>query len=289
MIAQLLGVDNPHLPVPLKTGELDPVNQELEKLSCEEQHCRTSLYPFKVFITTNESGVQDVASKLSEMKKKVKAVHVGFSGLYNFDLIVHRHSSYGLICDINPDNKRFVDHTLEVVKECDTRSEFMQKILPYIQENQKAFSHFSPTRSFSSLSLEEKVSREGGWLSSDDSYAYIRGLAKAGKIVAITEDITKSETFERVAEVYRQHEIEIDTLYLSNICEFIALKPLEVAFSKTVRYLASPDTIVINCPKNRANFDNSIQQTVSLGEQYLKEGEAVSLFEVIRADHKAGS
>lgn len=258
-------MDSFYLPIPQRTGELDPVNKEIEALSRDEELEKPSRPEFRVFITTNEVGVEKTTSALSLHEKKVNVVHVGFSGLHNFDIMVSRRSAYGLICDISPNNKRFVDYSLEVIKSSENRQVFIEKIAEYVENNKYAF-----TCIFSKLKeLQKEFSREGSWLFSDESFAYIKKLASDGKIVAITEDIRNSETFKKVAEIYKRNQIEIDSLYLSNINWCMGSEEDAISFSETVKALIKEGTLVINCPGTYEHEFGAVTQMLRLGKEFL--------------------
>lgn len=203
------------------------LNTELQKLS--DPTCKTGFFNF--FFTTNEAGTEHTRIKLSAKPLRAKSCHIGFSGFYNFDIMVTRRSEWGLICDFNPLNKSYIEKAIEILKTAPTRAAFIEKMV-----------------SLNNNALADEVEREGSWLNSVDSFAWIKNLALQDRIVAINLNITNTDRCQKIAKLLQDNAIAIDTLYVSNIGSYMFETEEKKAFVASVHALLTPDTSLINCP-----------------------------------------
>lgn len=274
-------------------------------------------YPFPiqcgVYINTNECGVNDTAATLATLPKIQQSFHVGFSGWHNFDIMAQRHSSGGLVCDINPENALFLHTVLKYVRRYESRDDFINKINRYIEKycyegqrtnkNLKSYQkkHCEKSIKFSinvsdedpyvdhysvleEINLERK--RETSWLYTDSSYAYIRELALNDKIVLITENICAQDTFNAIKNTLLGASIKIDTLYVSNISETIFSKEDRNNFLSTIKCLLTENnTILIDakllksyqCPTQRCTSRQELEDTNTLENWFYSTGKKESI------------
>ena len=86
-------------------------------------------------------------------------------------------------------------------------------------------------------------------------------------LIAITEDITNCKKYAQIRRFLDENQIKIDTLYLSNICNFMKTDQQKRNFTKSLRYLLDEETLLINCPKKIQGTDVIIlHQTLTLGK-----------------------
>jgi hypothetical protein len=258
----------------------DALSVSIRKLTNQTVHGDTLGF----YLSTNESNSKNIRQVLLETPKTINACHIGFSGLHNFDIMVARQSSRGIIVDFNPWNAWIMDYALHLMTICDTRQEWMKWFKSFVRqletcsnpENCFFSPNFNPDEEYARLSwlsfpdgeLDLELTREGGWLSSEENYRFIKQLADKGQIVCITEDIKNTHMFEKAALVLKNESVSIDTLYLSNICHYMTTGPDKMAFQNTVKALALPETLVINCPSTH-NFEKDPVQHVCRGSEYL--------------------
>ena len=238
-----------------------------------------------VYITTNESNVDESRIALVRKPKIAHACHIGFSGWHNFDIMASRHSEYGLICDFNPNNKKFIEMTLFALKSTRSRKEFLEKMMMATDRIAQVFDFFSPnvSKNFDGyeellLPSEEILSnarQEGSWLFSDGAFNYIKQLALDDKITAVTEDIRNTETFQKLVKLFHEEGLTIDTVYTSNICDYMHTNADKEAYVSTIYSLIEPQTTLIHCPIDRSV---RLQQQVVLGGELLKNREDISGF-----------
>ena len=99
----------------------NPLSRKLRNLS--DSGCNGSVVG--VYLFSNEHGIPEVRKILAAQKAPGNSCHIGFAGLYNFDIMALRRPEWGLICDFNPHNKQVIEKVLELIKESSTRQEFV--------------------------------------------------------------------------------------------------------------------------------------------------------------------
>jgi hypothetical protein len=283
-IDQLLreGMPN-HIPVPHKAPPFivqDPISRHLRKNDNQEIN-----FPLPnqsgVYINTNEHQTKHIFSQMKSFPLVPDSIHIGFSGWHNFDIMAQRKSSRGIICDINPENAVFMHYTLKYLIRCSNRNEFIEKMTLFVKKNKYEGSrtnfakdpyldfikpksikfslnvsdeypdHFTVTEE---IALEQQ--RETSWLSTDERYNFIRNLALTDKIVVITENICTHDTFLRIRRLLTNNAIQIDTVYVSNIGEWMSTQEQQASFLETISVLLSDnETILIDA--KIANCQNS--------------------------------
>ncbi len=254
-------------------GQANPLSRKLRALNnpdCEGSICG-------VYLTSNESGVNEVRKALQKKPHVSNSCHIGFSGWHNFDIMSVRKSTYGLICDFNPDNRWFIQKTLQIVSTSSDRKECVEKLVCFIDKVKKDclrnrfLPPFSPNihPDFEYTTEEQEIraelAREASWLGSDESFQYIKGLVMKDRIVAITTNILETEKFQKIAKIYQDNSIEIDSLYLTNISGYIKEED-EGAYVSTVHAVSQAGTMIIHCINCDYNADGLPVQKIDLGK-----------------------
>lgn len=239
-----------------------------------------------VYITTNEVGLETTNSVLRSHPRKPLSCHIGFSGWYNFDLMALRKSSYGIICDFNPQNRRFIEKTVQLLRESPSRQLFIAKLTKFLQGDRSI--EFSPNVTRSPINpvdeINEELTRNGSWLCNDESFLYIRSLAMLDTIAAITVDIRDSTPFRKMTRLFQDNGIAIDSLYLSNISFYMFSGEDRTAYLNTVHSLIEDDTLIIHCPELIDIPSDSPAQQVDLGKRFLSATQDERFFRLSRKD-----
>ncbi len=229
-----------------------------------------------IYITTNETNLATIRQLLQEHPKPaLQTIHIGCATWHNLDLMCERKSDYGLIIDFNPKNAEFIEKTMDIIQASASREEFKQSMVAYLHslegEQRDLFFH-RDQHGLPTDRIEEELTREGSWLQSEETYLFIKKLVSKDHLIAITEDITNFEVFAQIRTFLDSKDIAIDTLYLSNICNFMRTDSDKNAFIKSVKHMLAPDTVLINCPKLRQLDTNQVtilRQKAILGEEVL--------------------
>ena len=212
-----------------------------------------------VYVGTNETETDIVQQVLSNCPAVAEPCHFGFSSWHNFDIMVHRKSARGVLCDFNPNTRAFLNISL-MGTACSNRHEYVPIIVNYVKMN---ISKFSPNVKGDGCiptddEVNEELNRKGSWLSTDAGYAHIKKLAAQGKICVITEDIRNENVFGKIAKKLKDNGISIDTLYVSNISQYMVSHEDKNAFENTVKHLYTYETKLIHCGRD-------LRQTVVCG------------------------
>lgn len=231
-----------------------------------------------IYITTNETNLaatRELLRKHPRPSNEKPTIHIGCATWHNFDMMFERKSNYGLIVDFNPQNAKFIEKTIEIINLSESRDSFKENMLIFLNslkgEQRNVFFH-KDQEGLPTDRIEKELKREGSWLETEESYLFIKKLASTERLVSITEDITNFETFSRIRKFLDRNNMAIDTLYLSNICNFMNTDSNKKAFEKSIKHMLRGETILVNCPKiKEANTAELVilHQKTSLGSEIL--------------------
>lgn len=229
-----------------------------------------------IYITTNETNLATTRQLLQEHPKPaLETIHVGCATWHNLDIMCERKSDYGLIIDFNPKNAEFIEKTINIIQTSASREVFKQSMIAYLnslESKQRDLFFHRDQHGLPTDRIEEELTRKGSWLQSEETYLFIKKLASKDRLIAITEDITNFEVFAQLRKFLDSNNMVIDTLYLSNICNFMRTDSDKNAFTKSVKHMLAPDTVLINCPKLRqldTNHTTILSQKTILGKKVL--------------------
>ncbi|WP_454783638.1 LIC_10091 family protein [Legionella sp. WA2024007413] len=241
----------------------NPLSKRLRKLD-NTSITHAPKYSEGVYITTNEERSDVIAELLAEKPNTGGGCHIGFSGWHNLDIMALRRSSYGVICDHNPENAYFLSVTLNNLLKSNNREQFIEKMTRFVnthdfhrlskktESNLDNAIKFSPNfRSDARCSdpsdeIRDHLQVKTGWLANEERFQFIKFLAHNDKIVLLTEDILATETFIRLKKLLQENAVEIDTLYTSNIGAYMKSPESRVAFLETVQALSESETKIID-------------------------------------------
>lgn len=276
-------------PVPrlsVKDVKEHPLTKRLRKFDNTDITSTNST--FQVFINTNEININAVRKSLVQAPNVLESCHIGFAAWHNFDIMAVRKSNYALLCDLNPETALFLNRSLEILKKSKDRKDFVKQMAEYasktelghclLHELDLTYSiNFACNVSddpiyeevvYIGQEIEVELKREGGWLHTDENYECIKKLATADKIAVITEDIRATKKFQSIKQLLGENGIQIDTLYISNISEYM-YKENQGMFASTVSSLACDDTLIID-----AKFTSGInlKQDIVKGKTLREKG-----------------
>ena len=262
----------------------DPLSKKFRNLDN-----KSTKNPFEaggVFVVTNEIDFKEVLQFMDKVPLTFDGCHIGVAAWHNFDIMVARNSGRGILCDINPDNTKFLSKTLELLRKSEDRKDFIEKTCSYVHgERTIQFDDCTSSdpcyQGIYSLRNEIKyeLKKDGSWLSTEKGFQHIKGLAMNDKIAVLTEDICVTDKFVQIAKLLTDNGIPIDSLYLSNVfCHLTASSKPDAV--KTVETLLKPDTILIISEsgelKQRATTGQTLKAETDMLEWILKDSLAFS-------------
>jgi len=204
------------------------------------------------YILCNEAGQEQILTTLTaEAKSQDKRVHLGFSVWFNLDVIAVTHPEYAIILDIDPNVHAIYQCIKKAIDSSKTRDQFVDtflkavekiKLLPFPMEYQKNL-------------FDQELSKKQGFLSSEKNFSLVKAMHEEGKIFFGAADVTNSEIFRQLAGWCKTKDAKIDTLYISNISEW--LDPEEIRVMKeNLGILVNQNTRVIDAFYPTTSKDN---------------------------------
>jgi hypothetical protein len=225
---------------------------------------------FGVYATANECGQRRVRNLLKTIKKIPNGVHLGVSGLHNWDVIAHMRSRFAILVDFNPKVVAFNRKMLAILAKAKNPEDFVEKAHAQMKKDLKANNNFympnilyktehvceqgyNPRQYIQSIpsqklrfELERMLKREDGALS-NDNFSYLQQLAREGRIVPMHLDFCDTGSVQAVADAVHEENLVFSSLYLSNAYDYLIKNPSSrQAFKKSVQTLQQDQTCIID-------------------------------------------
>ena len=200
---------------------------------------------FGVYITANdfdfENSIQEMNISCPE-----NGTHVGCAGWHNLDIMAIRQSSFGIIIDLNANNEKLMDLTSDVITQSRNREEFIEVMIQRLHSISIQLGEDILNRSLEQRVRDQLITR-CSWLASQASFEYIQNLFKTGRIIAVTLDMRQEEKFKKLACIFKNNHLKVDTVYLCNTRYFIEGADQQ-KFANAINHIIEDNTFVIHCP-----------------------------------------
>lgn len=205
----------------------------LESYCNKELHINKTYFFGGVYITTNELNIdktiQAIKNKNSgdENYKSLIKCHIGVSGWFNFDVVcVNKSTDIIVLFDINPQVADFLKKTYELIILNSTRELFVSSICKWFDQDESHNIMFYPNIKYADFlnpkeETKAELTRKTSWLSNAKNYDYIRSLCINQHVSILTFDICNNNIFKKIQSLFNENSVYIDTLYLSNISQYI--------------------------------------------------------------------
>jgi hypothetical protein len=242
------------------------------------------------FLTTNESDVETTFESLEKIEKIARGVHIGVSGLHNWDYIAAMGSSFAILIDHSTNSCLFNSKALEILRSSPTRLVFKQKLL---KELATASYEISYNFLYEDTSRLENHSREIlGWigksysaLHNDMRFNFLKKLALDNRILVVRLSLLDCDKIEQISRILHRIGLKVSSLYLSNIYDYYCKDELsdgspeqQSAFKKSISLLKDDDTCIIDSSAYLAPTTHALQQRVSLGKNFVPAKEREEAF-----------
>lgn len=203
---------------------------------------------YRCFLTTNERSATKVFKNLVGHEGSNR-VHIGCSGWQNFDLISNLKSNYAIIVDIAKSTRMIYQVTEQEIKTADNRQDFLEKVATVFQKMPIAISvgskHFYREDIAKELILE--LNKPNSWLASDEKFEFIKKMFAEKRIVFLGVDFKETPIFSKINQVIRDNGLSLDTLYLSNVIDWLEQSDRR-SFFDSINAVVNEDTQVIYSP-----------------------------------------
>ena len=195
---------------------------------------------FEPYFLCNEQGCESTLEAIDRLpKNNPRAVHVGFSVGFNLDVLAKARPALALIFDIDQNVLELYQQLNKTILESETQEIFIEKLQKYLLGKDW----------FPGLDLKKEAERTGSWLSTADNYNHVRQMHIDGKILYGCLNLAdKEKLFEKIADWLRRGNFYVQTLYISNILEWLRRSSRE-AFDQgvhNIKTLCSQDTRCIH-------------------------------------------
>lgn len=228
-----------------------------------------------VFATSNESGQKIIHDLLTKMEKTPNGVHLGVSGLQNWDHIAQMRSSFAILVDHNPKVVEFNRNLLEILAKAESPQDFMAKAFEKMKGDlAKDPNHYAdniPNRQLAGekwkkffgsepyvfnlcmtklqvlqVGLKRILFLKNGPLS-EKNFSFMQKMAREGKIMPLHADLCDKQTMQAIADAVHEQGFDFSSLYLSNVYDYARKEPAtRDAFQYTLDALMNDKTCVID-------------------------------------------
>lgn len=173
------------------------------------------LFSAPPYIFTNEVGTTATIDTLQTLpKRRGHRLHIGVSGLFNYDIIAARKSDGAILWDINEETQRLHKLVQATIYTSVTSEDFITKFAKTIQT---IFNRTLLERNPCFLEdLRYEASNRTSWLAQEDSYQHIRSLYQKHCVHIGYGNWLDGPALGRVTNWVRQNNWSLDTAYLSN-------------------------------------------------------------------------
>ncbi len=198
----------------------------------------------------NQSAILQLVTDNSWVEPE-KKVHLGFSVWFNFDLISVSKPAYAIICDIDNSVIEIYEALQACILKSDNALEFTQNFHGFLIANaDKYFGNLPETEIPKIFDAHAELTRPGSWLQTPDKFMRVKELHAAGRVHYLNLNITdQSGAFRQLDEWMQENELELDTLYASNIVEWMTTGPNKEAYLANLKQITSAKTRFIHAYK----------------------------------------
>ena len=190
------------------------------------------------YLLCNETNQTEALNQIEAYARRLPrpgGVHIGFSSWFNFDLLSVMSSTYAIILDIDP-KLYFVHEKLSAALIKSERPDiFIDNFLDSFSEAEENILPFP--KSYLRKLLEAELVKGRSFLSQLHTFNRIRTMCSEKRIFFGCADITDHQAMEAVANWCRKRELSVDTIYISNISEWLLRGRNKAALDKMVKIL----------------------------------------------------
>lgn len=178
------------------------------------------------------------------------SLHIGFSGFLNLDIMAERKSEFGILLDINDRTAELFKVLAEVItqEESVDNNEFAKAFDNRIAETGDYFRRGMALGGI----IDSWLNDENSWLGNKDKFKHIRNMFVNERIVFFRADIRQQRSsdetenaFDAIAAWAEKHGVVVDTLYISNIYEWLLRDGETGGFFDNMLRVISEKTVLI--------------------------------------------
>lgn len=202
------------------------------------------------YVLCNEVEQEAILERLSPARSN--GVHLGFSCWLNFDILAEKKSPYALLCDFDSNMIALLNTIQRIIAISQTPDEFIEKFWQELSSHEELHfqGFFGPTGIVNYENFRHQM-RLKGWLSTPEKFQIIKEMYAQGRILHRKLDITDTSAFDQIKQWAFTQNLVFDSLYTSNIPEWVFQSSLEKrnALYRNVEKIIDPSTQVITAQK----------------------------------------
>ncbi len=208
----------------------------------------TSSFPY---VNCNEEGQDLIFKQLQESKiAPERRLLIGFSVWFNYDLIAQTQPAAAIIADIDNSVLDIFKAVSDCLAKSPSRVDFVNNFKQYLELNCKTLFNLTSSNDVHSLfDISRELTRENSWLSKEQYFQKVKKLHADEKVLYLNLDITDRTKFRTISSWIQTNDYEVDTLYASNIVEWLQNPLKEQSYLLNLQMIASENTRFIQAAK----------------------------------------
>ncbi len=175
-------------------------------------------------------------------------IHLGAAGFLNLDIIAVRQSQLGIFFDANPNMGIVLELIQKAILPAKDRTEFMNLLCEGLEGKTKELFGTRLNFEHNEELVRYELNNKFGWLASEKKFRYIKRMFREGKIIFVNLDLLDENSFGKLAELIKVYGYEVDTIYASNIQNWIERNRGDVGgmFRSVSALITSPKTLYVD-------------------------------------------
>lgn len=231
---------------------------------------------YGVFVTSNETGQKKVRDLLKTMKKIPNGVHLGISGLHNWNLIAQMQSSFAILIDFNPNTAIFHRNMLSILAASESPDDFIMSAgVQMNKDREKDPDFYFPMNNLYMIAqsgdahsctlsnmyinmpplqqnmFELILMKQKDRALSKENFLFLRKMAREGRIVPFHLDACDTAAIKTIADAVKEQGFVFSSLYLSNVFDYLK-NDQRTAFKQNIDALKQDGTCVFSSAMHSA-------------------------------------
>jgi hypothetical protein len=212
------------LPVPLQKKDHESL---MPYISCNEKEQAATL----AALATSPSNIAPE-----------KKVHIGFAVWFNLDIMALTKPAYGILCDYDNKVMDVYQGINESLQKSGSRREFVTNFEMFLNQNSEQLFSLPPAEIIKLFNIQQELTRPGSWLASEESFQSIKKLSESGRLLFLNVNILDKEAFLGFKTWLDTNHLELDTLYTSNIIDWLQDGLQRQAYLLNLQTISTPNT-----------------------------------------------
>ncbi len=172
----------------------------------------------EIYPRSNETNQEIVAQRLQETAQEGNYLHVGVSGMQNYNFIVLSKAKYAMLLDINNATCFFHQKIKETIQIAENVDDFVSRFLKTLEENNIKINDEHK------CAIKEKKDL---WLKSEN-WTIIKKMFQEENIEILNINIAEDEARKKIKKFYKLKHASLRTLYISNVADWLIDNKVEL-------------------------------------------------------------